>query len=133
MVPAERARLMRLPLQVANWIVEELEFKLAFYQEYPWLILEVLAPLWGGSVEQSKARARATTALYDECAGTSRVPRGFFELLDGDTDFREELVTYGNGDESLLKFTCLLDELIAYALYRRRRETLSLCMERSQL
>ena len=26
------------------------------------------------------------------------------------------MVTYGNGDESLLKFTCLLEELIAYAL-----------------
>ena len=116
MAPADRSRFMDIPLMVAGWVVEELEYKLAFYQEWPWLILEVLALYFGGTIAQSKARARASIAFYDESAGTARIPRGFPELLADGQEFRTELALYATTDVSLSECPCVVTELIAYAL-----------------
>ena len=53
----DRHKLLPAVPRIVASIVEELRFKLKFYREYPWVLLEVLAPLFGGSVEQSKSRA----------------------------------------------------------------------------
>ena len=124
MVPAERARLIRSPLQVAKWIAEELEFKLAFYQEYHWLILEVLAPLWGGTVEQ---------LFMMSVLGPAEFPVGSLSSL------MVTLISEKNWSPTATATSHCSSSHVCWKsssltpLHRRRRETWSLCMERSLL
>ena len=81
MLDSDHTPLMHEPALLIKQHVEDLIYKLQLYREYPWLLLEVLAPLFGGTVEQSKRRALRVIALYDGLlAAGRRAPRGFTDL-----------------------------------------------------
>ena len=118
---ASRTRLRGIPSLLKERIIEELSFKLKFYMEYPWLILEILAPLFGGTLAQSKARAVHVLEWYDKTvADYNRTPRGFDELLGGKhtqhTRFRRQLERYSTTDVPLESCSYVVRELLAYAL-----------------
>ena len=114
-----RTSLMGIPPLLKERLVEELVFKLKFYREYPWLILEILAPLFGGTVTQSKARGRHVLDWYDKAVADGvRRPRGFDRLLSGGhASFRRQLEAYSSTpDLPIESCSVLLIELFAYAL-----------------
>ena len=117
MTEATRTRLLAIPSRMKEAIIEELEYKLKFYCEYPWLVLEILSPFFGGTVLQSKARARDTLAHFDRVKREGgRLSPGFEELLEGPTPFRRQLDMYATTDAHISSCTVLCTELLAYAL-----------------
>ena len=82
------------------------------YTEYPWLMLEILCPLFGGTVLQSKERARDTLAHFERVKREGgRLSLGFAELLDGFTPFRRQLSMYATTDVPLTSCIVLCKEL----------------------
>ena len=117
MTEASRTRLLAIPSRMKEAIIEELEYKSKLYSEYPWLVLEVLRPFFGGTVLQSKERARDTLAHFARVKREGgRLSPGFEELLDGPTPFRRQLEIYATTDVHLASCTVLCTELLAYAL-----------------
>ena len=113
----DRHKLLPAVPRIVASIVEELRFKLKFYREYPWVLLEVLAPLFGGSVEQSESRAADALVFYDAQVQTGkRPPRGFKELFDQGASFRSQLELYATTSLDLNRCVIVLTELLAYAL-----------------
>ena len=114
---SDRTRLMQKVSFVIEHIVEEYTYKLELYSQYPWRLLEVLAPLFGGSIEQSKRQARDAIAFYDGLpARGTRAPRGFARLFERTAIFRRELETYLKPDVALGECKVVLEELLAYSL-----------------